>query len=146
MDDDLHKDLSKIMEDNTQAIHEQFPEGSFRRLFWEQQREAVRCSPCQRHPTMIKWCKLHSSTAYKAMRESGFVSLQTTRTLRDYTHHIESGTGFSHKVTEPLMKEAKVGSLDNYETHVALCFDEVRIKENLVYDKHGVKIIGYVDL
>ena len=45
VDDDLHQGLSKIMEDSTQAIHEQFQKGLFRRLFWEQQREAVQCSP-----------------------------------------------------------------------------------------------------
>ena len=56
VDRDLHEDLSKIMEDNTQAIHEQFPEGSFKRLFWEQQRDALNSSPRQMrwHPTMIK--------------------------------------------------------------------------------------------
>ena len=37
-------------------------------------------------------------------------------------------------------------SLKNYEKHVALCFDEVRIEDNLVYDKHGLQIIGYVDI
>ena len=40
------------------------------------------------HPRMIKWClniKLHSSAAYEAIRESGFISLPSSRTLRDYT-------------------------------------------------------------
>ena len=80
------------------------------------------------------------------MRESGFLSLPCTRTLRDYTHHVKSGIGFLPQVTEQLIKEARVDSLKNYETHVALCFDEVRIRENLVYDKYGVRIIGYIDL
>ena len=37
-------------------------------------------------------------------------------------------------------------TLKHYDKHVALCFDEVRIKDNLVYDKHGLQIIGYVDI
>lgn len=151
VDDDLHQDLSKIVEEQTPSIHEQFPEGSFKRLFWEQQRQALISSSRQMrwHPTMIKWClniKLHSTAAYEAIRESGFISLPSTRTLRDYTHHIKSGTGFLPEVTEQLIKEAKIGSLKPHEKHVALCFDEVRIKDNLVYDKHGLQVIGYVDI
>ena len=42
VDDCLHQDLSQIMEEHTPSIIEQFPEGSFKRLFWEQQREALR--------------------------------------------------------------------------------------------------------
>ena len=62
VDDDLHQDLSTIMEEHTPTIHEQFPEGSFKRLFWEQQREALKCGSRQMrwHPTMIKWCCLRS--------------------------------------------------------------------------------------
>lgn len=151
IDMDLHQDLSKIMEDHTPTIHEQFPEGSFKRLFWEQQKQALECSPQQMrwHPIMIKWwlnIKFHSTAAYESMRESGFLSLPSTRTLRDYTHHMESSTGFLPEVSEQLMKEAKMDSIETYEAHVALCFDEVRIKENLVYDKHGVRVIGYVDI
>ena len=87
---------------------------------------------------MIKWClniKLHSTAAYEAIRESGFMSLPSSRTLRDYTHHMKSSTGFQPEVTEQLMKEANLDSLQLHEKHVALVFDEVRIKDNLVYNK-----------
>ena len=80
------------------------------------------------------------------IRDSGFLSLPSSRTLRDYTHHMKSSTGFQPEVTERLIKEAKMDSLKHYEKHVALCFDEVRIKDNLVYNKHGLQIIGYVDI
>ena len=152
VDDDLHQDLSTIVEEHTPSIHEQFPEGSFKRLFWEQQREALKSSSRQMrwHTTFIKWClniKLHSSAAYEVIRDSGFMSLPSTRTLRDYTHHMKSSTGFLPEVTEQLINhEIKVDSLKLYEKHVTLCWDEVRIKENLVYDKHGVQVIGYVDI
>ena len=56
--------------------------------------------------------------------------------------HIISGTGFLPEVTEQLIKEAKIDSLKPHEKHVALCFDEVRIKDNLVYDKHGLQVIA----
>ena len=92
---ELHDCLASGTEEQTPSIHEQFPEGSFKRLFWEQQRQALISSSNQMrwHPTMIKWClniKLYSTAAYEAIRESGFISLPSTRTLRDYTHHIKS--------------------------------------------------------
>ena len=79
VDDDLHQDLSKIVEEQTPSIHEQFTEGSFKRLFWEQQRQALINNSRQMrwHPTMIKWClniKLHSTAVYEAIRDSGFIS------------------------------------------------------------------------
>ena len=49
------------------------------------------------HPTMIKWClnlKLLSSSAYSAMRTSGFLTLPSERTLRDYVHYFQSRPGF----------------------------------------------------
>ncbi len=153
VDDDLHQDLSTIVEEQTPSIHKLYPEGSFKRLFWEQQRELVlkqNSKQMRWHPTFIKWClniKLHSSAAYEAIRDSGFISLPSNRTLRDYTHHIKSSTGFLPEVTEQLInREIKVDSLKLYEKHVSLCWDEMRIKENLVYDKHGVRVIGYVDI
>lgn len=124
VDDYLHEDLSQIVEEHTPSIVEQFPEGSFKRLFWEQQREALRSSSRQMrwHPTMIKWClniKLRSPAAYEAIWDSGFISLPSSHTLRDYTHHIKSSTGFQPEVTEQLIKEAKMYSLKHYEKHVA---------------------------
>ena len=93
VDDYLHEDLSQIVEEHTPSI-EQFPEGSIKWLFWEQQREALRSSSRQMrwHPTMIKWClniKLRSSAAYEAIRDSGFISLPSSCTLQDYTSHEE---------------------------------------------------------
>ena len=74
------------------------------------------------------------------------MNLPSTRTLRDYTHVIESTTGFQADVTAQLMKETKFDTLKPFQRHVALVFDEVCIKNSLVFDKHGLKIIGFVDV
>ena len=42
--------------------------------------------------------------------------------------------------------EAKFESLKDVEKNVALVIDEVKIKDSLVYDKHRVRIIGFVDV
>ena len=98
---------------------------------------------------MIKWClnlQLLSSSAYQAVKSSGVLVLPSERTLRDYTHYMRSDPGFSQSVDRELIKEAKLDTVPDFQKHVCLVFDEVRIKEDLVYDKDLVKIIGFVDL
>ena len=83
MDQGLHDDLSTIMteNENTHDVREAFAEGSFRRVFWDQQLENSKKADARQyrwHPLMIKWClnlNLMSSAAYHAMRSSGFVTL-----------------------------------------------------------------------
>lgn len=74
------------------------------------------------------------------------MSLPSSRTLRDYTHVMASGTGFQADVTEQLLKEVKYDTIEDFQKHVAVVFDEVRIKDRLVFDKHGLKVIGFIDV
>lgn len=74
------------------------------------------------------------------------MSLPSTRTLRDYTHVVESCTGFQAEVTEQLLDGLKFDTLKEFEKNVALVFDEVRVKDCLVYDKHKMKVIGFTDV
>lgn len=84
--------------------------------------------------------------SYRALRSSGALVLPSERTLRDYTHWMKSDAGFSESVDRELLKEAKIDSVDDFQKHVCLVFDKVRIKEDLVYDKHSLQIIGFVNL
>lgn len=49
IDDELHTDLSQIMEEHNHAVVTEFPEGSFQQLFWDQQLQAVRTDKRQVH-------------------------------------------------------------------------------------------------
>ena len=49
-------------------------------------------------------------------------------------------------VDEQLMKEAKLEEIPDHQKYVALIFDEVKIKEDLVYNKHSRELIGFVDI
>lgn len=42
VEDELHQDLTEIVQDNTPKIEESYPPDSFARLFWEQQTKACR--------------------------------------------------------------------------------------------------------
>ena len=101
------------------------------------------------HPMMIRWAlnlKMISSAGYHAMRTAGFILLPSERTLRDYTHYFKEKPGFQKEVNQQLMKEARISELDEIQKHVVVAFDEMRIKEDLVYDKHTGKVIGFVNL
>lgn len=87
----MHNDLSKIMGEMSSEIVDKNPVDSFRRVFWEQQLEALRKKDrrqIRRHPAIIKWClhlKFISSGAYHALRSSLLV-LPSERTLRNYSY------------------------------------------------------------
>ena len=49
-----------------------------------------------------------STACYNAIRTSGLISLPSERILRDYTHWIKAGVGFSAEVDAQLVKEAKI--------------------------------------
>ena len=145
IDEDLEQDLHTIMEEKTPEIQEAYPTGSFLRHFWDQQLMAVKSKEHRQvrwHPMIIKWClnlKFLSSKAYCALRS--VLSLPSERTLRDYTHWIHSSPGFHADVDKQLMEEAKVKTIPDFQKYVCLLLDEVRIKEDLVYDKASGKLV-----
>ena len=85
-----------------------------------------------------------SASAYKELRPSNVLTLPTLRTLRDYKNAIHPTTGFIMKVFEKLCKTAEI--LQRFQRFVVLSFDEMKIQQNLVFDKHSGELIGYVDL
>lgn len=98
---------------------------------------------------MIHWClnlKMFSSAAYHLMHSSGFVTLPLERTLRDYSKFFQSKAGFQHEVNKQLMKEAKLDECDGPQRHVVLVFDEMKINEDLVYNKNSGEVIGFVNM
>ena len=74
-----------------------------------------------------------STAAYESVR--GILQLPCGRTLQDYTRWIKADCGVQPKVTEQLMKEANLDSLEEWQKYVAVFFDEMKIKEGIVYSK-----------
>ena len=107
MDDVDHSDFKNLMLSESTEITKKYHKNSFEYFFWEQQMKAAQCRDVRHmcwHPVMIKWClylKHKSSSMYKALRESGCISLPSQRTLRDYTHCITATVGFSDHVDGP---------------------------------------------
>ena len=145
----MQDDLTSIMEEMSNDIRKMNPEQSFRQLFWEQQLQAINAKDVRQvrwHPALIKWClhlKFKSSSAYHALRSTGVLTLPSERTLRDYTHWIKGEVGFHASVNCQLIKEAKIREKDEY---VTLVFDDMKVREDLVFDKHSCRLVGFVNL
>ena len=147
----LQEDFATLFCEGITTVQERYSPGTFQRMFWDQQAEALGSGSRQVrwHPMMIKWClnlKLMSSSAYSALRTSGVLTLPSQRTLRDYTHFIKPEVGFSDEVDIQLLNEARLESGRNGERYVCLIFDEVKLKEDLVYDKHSGEMIGFINV
>ena len=67
---------------------------------------------------------------------TSYVTLVLTlasRTLRDYRNAIRRSVGFNKAVIDELIITAK--PLKGQQRYVTLAFDDMKIKENLVFDK-----------
>ena len=98
---------------------------------------------------MIRWClslKLRSSSAYEVMYKSGLLTLPCQRTLRDYTHTIKAKCGFSDEIDQMAMREVNFEQLEEWQKHIVLIFDEMHIKEDLVYEKTTGELKGFINL
>ena len=151
LDVETTSDLCAIMELEEKSILKKYPEDSFQRVFWQQQKEAS--SKDKRgmrwHPAMIKWCLYlyhQSSKAYETLRTSGCLHLPFKRTLRDYTHCVKSSAGFSAEVDLQLMQAAGIPSYQEWETFVVLLLDEMNIREDRVYEKQTGSLVGFANL
>ena len=147
---ELSSDFRSVMEDMTATVHDKYPEGSFRRLFWDEQVKALEKSDARQirwYPALIRWClhlKFISSGAYHAIRNSGLLTLPSEWTLRDYTRWIRAGTGFDSAVDEQLLKEIDV--TEERHKYLMLCWDEMKVKEGLVFNKHTCELVGFTDI
>ncbi len=88
--------------------------------------------------------KFKSSSAYDALRSTGVLTLPSERTLRDYTHWMKGQVGFSSSLNRELIKEANVN--EEKDKYMVLVLDEMKVREDLVFDKHSCRLIGFVNL
>ena len=145
---------SSMSEDMLQIVSKDamFPEGSPMRLLWEQQKQALSAQSTKGmrwHPLIIKWrlsLRLKSPAAYRTLTESGFLVLPSERTLRDYTHYINALTGYNDEVDVHLAEASRLKDTPPYQRCVILAIDEMHIKEDLVFNKHSGRLIGFVNL
>ena len=139
----LTTNLEKINSDNLDNA------SPFMKLFWEEQKKNFDGNNNGRvyHPMIIRFClslTSKSASCYDELRNSNVLILPSRRTLRKYKNAIRPHAGFNYEIISELLKTAT--ALKGNQRYIVLSFDELKIQENLVYDKHSGELIGYVDL
>ena len=86
----------------------------------------------------------YSDLRFDGKNNSGFLILPSLRTLRDYKNYIRPQRGFNPEVVNELAKKTELFSAP--ERFVTILFDEMKVQEDLVWDKHTGELIGFVDL
>ena len=148
IDEEFSKDLKSIMSNSQRNIP------PFMKFFWEEQQKYLTSSKTgvRYHPQIIRYClslAAKSAAFYDDIRldeknETGFLILPSRRRLRDYKNYIRPQRGFNSKIVEGLTSKVKDFQLK--EKFVILLVDEMKIQEDLVWDKNTGELIGYVDL
>ena len=150
LDEELHNDMKALVDTSTKHVHSLYPEDTFERIFWDQQKQESllkNAKSMRWHPIFIKWClylRHLSGKSYEMLRNSGCIKLLSQRTLRDYTHYITTTIGFSTEVDKNLLDVAYLSK--DINRYIFLIMDEVHIKNELVYNKHNGNLIGFVNL
>ena len=96
---------------------------------------------------MVRWClsvKQTSSTAYDTLYNSGLVTLSSKQTLRYYTHTCVVSSGFCNSIDDRLIQDASFDGVADWQEHVVLIFDEMHIKEDLVFNKTTGLLKGFI--
>ena len=101
------------------------------------------------HPLILKWClrmycKSHSM--YTELRESGFLKLPSGRTLSDYKNFCSSKSGWQTSVLDAMRNNFVDKKIPEAGKFGGLFFDEVKIKEGLLFDPSSWELIGFTDL
>ena len=98
------------------------------------------------HPLVVRFTlnvKYMSTSAYKAVRQSGIISLPSEGTLSDFTHWTKLHSGIQLEFVEELKSRLGRGAV---HTHCAVSVDEMNIKSSLAFDKHSGCLTGFIDL
>ena len=72
------------------------------------------------------------------------LTLPYLRTLSINKNAIHPTTGFNTEAIKELCKTTE--TLKTFQQFFVLAFYEMKIQQNLVFDKHSEELIGYVDL
>lgn len=143
-------DMTSIAAEITPHVENAFPADSPQRIFWDQQVQYNQLTDKRQirwHPLVIRFAlnfKYLSSSAYRAVRQSGILHLPSERTLSDYTHWSLPHSGVQLEFIEQLCTQLE--DVKSKQRHCTISMDEMKIKSGLVFNKHTGTLVGFVDI
>ena len=111
------------------------------KFFWEQQVKLWQANKLgwRFHPQVIRFAlSIHakSASAYRQLRDSGALILPSEHVLHE--------PGITKENVEELKEKAS--KFSGIQKYVTVMMDEMKIQENLVFDKTSGELIGFIDL
>ena len=93
---------------------------------------------------VTKSSSAYSELRYDSEKGSSVLVLPSLRTLRDYRNYTRRTRGFNLKVVWDLKENTE--EFSKQERYVTILLDEMKIQDDLVWDKHTGEFIHFVDL
>ena len=95
----------------------------------------------------LLYIALHSKSpaGYECLRDSGGLTLPSKRTLRDYSNFTKPSSCLSAETMQRITTNCHLDQLPESKKSAVITFDEIKIKEELVYNSHTREIVGRTD-
>ena len=145
-------DVGTAFDDASSQVMADFPEDSFQRILWEQQKQynsLLDKRQMRWHAVIVRFAlslRYASTSAYRAVTKCGFLSLLSERTLRDYTHWCSVHNGIQVPFIQQMKKELDRQGIVGTKRVSCLLMDEMKIKSGLVFSKSTGELVGFSDL
>ncbi len=145
-------DVLTVTKDLDDTVRRLYSEDSPQLIFWEQQKtyNSLKNKRQMRwHPLVLRFAlnlKYMSTSAYKAVRQSGVISLPSERTLSDYTHWSSAHSGVQYEFIELFQEKIYQDIPSSNQHQCALSMDEMKIKSGLVFSRRSGNLVGFIDL
>lgn len=145
-------DVRVLMDAATPEIRTKYGKDSPQNVLWEEQKKYNSLQNKRQmrwHPLVIRFALslfYSSRVAYRTATSSGFLSLPSERTLRDYTHWCSAQSGVQFEYIEQAKKVMSQEGVSEDERQFTLLFDEMKVKSGLVFRKSTGRLVGFCDL
>ncbi|XP_047145625.1 uncharacterized protein LOC124818645 [Hydra vulgaris] len=147
--DQLNDVVSGVLKNNHNLS---FPKNSPKYLLWQEQLKNIGLKnkkSARWHPLFVRFCLsiyLKSPAAYEHIRNSGFIELPHRTTLNQYTDFASSKSGFVPEIVSRLCLDLKIETLKDHERQTIIMFDEMKIKQNLIFCSTSGELRGFTEL
>ena len=137
-----------ILMKEVESLGSMLADNTAEKLLWEEQMKAVKSRKNMRwHPSIIRCCiaiQSKSASAYRVLREAGFIRLPHESTLKKYTQYTDAKVGIQHDALETLL--GQIDQTKPQNTKITLILDEMKVKSGLVYSSASGQLIDFTDV